>query len=293
MAIQSEITLSYEGQSAEQHQIDFYDASRALIGFQRSLALTTHLVLNDEIITQSPSLMGASILIRAPQEGSWQATALVVIAAAWSAGTVSKDSPIGNLISSVYDYIINAMLGFHVDYSKTLGLQYEKCRKAHPHIKILKEPRLDSLAEKCTSAFVDMHRPVIFSKTASTGTVLDSGNGGQQLGPDLDDATYDFINYNIRDDRQSIYCGSIAAYSSNAFSGRMYMPSERRLISFSLTENARTSSEIAIITRSLAINAQQNESHTERSKVYFSGYKITSKNGRLKKIVVIDVLKDV
>lgn len=48
--------LSFGGGITDRHQIDFYDVSQALIGFQRSLALTTHLVVNGEIITQSPSL---------------------------------------------------------------------------------------------------------------------------------------------------------------------------------------------------------------------------------------------
>ena len=53
------ISLSYSGLLADRSEIDFYDVSQALVGFQLSLALTTHLILNDEIIVQAPSLKGA------------------------------------------------------------------------------------------------------------------------------------------------------------------------------------------------------------------------------------------
>lgn len=51
-------TLSYEGNSADRHEIDLYDVSQALMGFQRSIALTTHLVLNDKIIQKPHILKG-------------------------------------------------------------------------------------------------------------------------------------------------------------------------------------------------------------------------------------------
>ena len=54
--------LSYEGNESDRQQIDLYDVSQALIGFQRSIALTTHLVINREVITQAPFLKGARIL---------------------------------------------------------------------------------------------------------------------------------------------------------------------------------------------------------------------------------------
>ncbi len=290
MGIVVEISLSYQGKDADNYGLDFYDASRALIGFQRSLALTTHLILNDEIITQSPSLKGATIIIRPPTEGSWKATALIVVGGLWYGGTVSKDTPIGNLISSAYDYMIDETLGFHVDYSKTLGIQLEEYEKSHPKAKTLSEHRFDSLAEKCTAAVIDMHRPIIFSETASSAKFLKFNDPNRQIGHNLDYKTYEYINYNIQDKNLAKYCGSVAAYSSNAFSGRIFMPSERRLVSFYLSENARTSNEVGKVITSLAINAQQKESHTKMSNICFMGYKVTSKGGRIKRIIVSGVV---
>jgi len=46
-----EFSLSFEGDRADRHELDFYDAAQAMLGFQRSLAITTHLVLNGKVIT--------------------------------------------------------------------------------------------------------------------------------------------------------------------------------------------------------------------------------------------------
>ncbi|GEM_PF-3603819 len=57
-----EITLSFDGASADDNVLDLYDGAQALVGFQRSLAITTHLIVNGEVITQAPSLKNAQIL---------------------------------------------------------------------------------------------------------------------------------------------------------------------------------------------------------------------------------------
>jgi hypothetical protein len=122
------ITLSFEGRDADDYEIDMYDAGQAMVGFHLSLALTIHLVLHDEIITQATSLRGARIFALPAQEGSWKTVAIVASTLA-AAGSITKDSPVGNLISSAYDYVIHETLGFHVDYTKSLGQQYEELKK--------------------------------------------------------------------------------------------------------------------------------------------------------------------
>ena len=53
MSIIAGYELSYSGEAAEEHQLDFYDVAQALIGFERSLALTTHFAINGKIIYPS------------------------------------------------------------------------------------------------------------------------------------------------------------------------------------------------------------------------------------------------
>jgi hypothetical protein len=93
--------LSYSGQLANDQLIDFYDISEALVGFQRSLALTTQVVLDGKVIIQAPALRGAKILALPPEPGSWKIKATIIVAAAglYHIGTVPRDTPLGNLIS--------------------------------------------------------------------------------------------------------------------------------------------------------------------------------------------------
>ena len=65
-------TIAFTGNDADENILDLYDISQALVGLQRSLALTTHLILNDEIITQSPALKGARIYSLPAEPGSWK-----------------------------------------------------------------------------------------------------------------------------------------------------------------------------------------------------------------------------
>ena len=89
-----EVELRYTGNLADHNRLDFYDASQALMGLQRSLAIFTHLALNGEVITQAPSLKGAQIITEAPREGSFRSKAWIVIGGMFAMGSVGKDSPV-------------------------------------------------------------------------------------------------------------------------------------------------------------------------------------------------------
>lgn len=140
-----EFTLSFAGSAAKTHQIDFYDVSQALIGFQRSLALTTHLVVNNQIITQAPSLKGARIFATVPEEGSWKWTAILTLlgTGAYNVLTADKETVLGNLVMSAYDYVISESLGFHVDFDKSLGQQFEELHGKDSPKEIRPESRFD------------------------------------------------------------------------------------------------------------------------------------------------------
>jgi hypothetical protein len=89
--------LSYLGADSDDHEIDLYDVSQALVGFQRSLAITTHLILNGEIITQAPALKGAKIFAFPSEEGSWKIKAGVLAIGAYHVTTAQNNTPLGHL----------------------------------------------------------------------------------------------------------------------------------------------------------------------------------------------------
>ena len=156
MVVRVEFTLSFNGAESDDHHIDLYDISQALIGFQRSLALTTHLVLNNKIITQSPALKGAKVFAVPAEEGSWNIKG-VVIASVISGGayqltTTPNNTPLGHLIFSAYDYLVKESLGFHVDYNKSLGKLYEEQIAEKADVPKIEQHKMDSLIEKCSTA---------------------------------------------------------------------------------------------------------------------------------------------
>jgi hypothetical protein len=145
-------TLKYDGADATAHNIEMYDVAQALSGFQRTLALTTHLILNGDVITQAPALTGAQIYALPPEEGSWQIVAAIV-GGLWVLGQAQQNSVLGHLATSAYDYVINESLGFHVDFTKTLGQQYEEAKKAKLNLPEVHQSKFDSVIEKCDSSF--------------------------------------------------------------------------------------------------------------------------------------------
>jgi hypothetical protein len=288
--------LTYSGLSANFQTIDLYDVAQALVGFQRSLALTTHLVLNGEIITQAPSLKGAHILAEPAEAGSWKTTAIVLTTLA----IAPKDSLVGNILYSVYDYVVSESLGVHANYDKTLGQLYEESHnrtKASDDTKGLpavKEHQIDSLIEKCTTAIEDIHRPLVRTETASVAMIsylppnAESAPTSKIVGRTLTAETYEYMHEFILGANPEIISGRISSYNSNTFKGRIYVQSEGRPVSFELTVEARLNSFIQLIVASLSANAVKK--HNDKwSVIYCSVLRITSRSGHLKSYKVIAV----
>ncbi len=285
--------LTFAGGKANGHSIDFYDAADALTGFQRSLALTTHLLLNGEIIVQAPALKGATIYLRAPEAGSWKAMAIVSMLAtgAHQIGTAPKDTIIGNLAISAYDYVISESLGFHVDFDKTLGKQYEELqegrRKKLP-VPAPSQSKMDSLIEKCEPSIREMHRPIFASKSAKTAVVEYNFKRSKQTSQSLTIETFEYIDVTTLDEVPSIFVGKVSSYNLNSFTGRLYTEIDRRPVPFVLHESARTTQNIGRITRSLDSNATRRLDGTADIRV--TAFRNTSVAGRLKNLVVTEVL---
>ncbi len=271
--------LSFVGNDADNGMLDFYDGARALAGFQRTLALTTHLIVNGEIITQAPALQGAQILFPTPEQGSWKSRAVVILGGAFALGSVGKDSPVGHIVTSAYDYVLSETMGFHPDYDKTLQHQY----KEHLEEKKITEGKIDSLIEKIEPSVADMHRPIIISKTATTGFVY--GNGGaSKIGPDLNPLTYDYVRQAIVSDEETEIVGYVSSYNLNTFKGRLFCITESRPIPFVLGNAAQTRSVVGVLTRSQHLNGQT--PFDNRALVKIKAQRVVSVTGRLKRLIV-------
>lgn len=291
---QIELELKYETTDLQQDAIGFYDVAQALIGFERSIALVTHFVLNNEVITQAPSLKGATILASPPEAGSWSIKATViggVLGASYMMGTAPKDTPIGHLISSAYDYVICETLGFHVDYDKTLLKQYNEFnQRSDEKIEPPDSGRLDSLAEKCEFAVSSMHRPIIKSQTATSGAISAALAGSKkEIGEQLTKITYTQM-HTIEEGTKSVrFIGKVSSFNINTGRGRIYLPDISRPVPFEITMPARSRETNTLLTENLNALAMQDQENSPFLEL--SGIPQNTRTGRLKNIKILKVSK--
>lgn len=291
MLTRVEFTLSFGGALADSRLIDMYDVSQALIGFQRSLALTTHLIINEQIITQAPALKGASVLALPPEDGSWKFTAIVFagLTGAYQLGTAPNNTPLGHLIFSAYDYVVKESLGFHVDYNKSLGQLYEENIEKEAEVPKIKEHQVDSLIEKCTTAITEIHRPIFKTKSAVNAKIVGNwGQGSTIVGGPMSIETYQYIHEVFVAEEPEVIAGRVSSYNSNTFKGRIYVAQEGRPVAFELSEECRANYPVQLIVASLSVNAVK-DYESEWSTVFCKVFRNTSRSGHLKSFSIIEV----
>lgn len=284
-------TISYSGNDTDENLIDLYDVSQALVGFQRSLALTTHLILNDEIITQSPALKGARIYSYPAETGSWKMTTIVIAtgAALFQIGTAQNTSPLGHLIYSLYDYVVSESLGVHVDLNKSLGTLYEEAQKKNQPIPKIRESQADSLLEKCSTAIREMHRPIYKNESAALGEISANFSGrNQPIHTTLTLDTYEFINETRTSEATEVFEGLVTSYNTNTYKGRIFIAEFGRPVSFELAQPIRTQNSARIITTSLR-NTAMKALDARGSNVHILALRNTSRSGHLKSISILNI----
>lgn len=281
------VTLSFEGALADKHRVDMYDVSQALIGFQRSLALTTHLVLNQEIITQAPALKGAEIHALPPHEGSWKFNAIIVLSGAYAVTTLDNTSPLGHLVFSLYDYVVSESLGVHVDLNKSLGQLYEEAQRDRQELPEIKQHQADSLIEKCSTAIHEMHRPIFKSRTAEWAHLNATiGGAGIPLRTPLNLDTWAYIHETRTSEAPKLFVGNVSSYNSNTFKGRIYVEEFGRPVTFELSKDLRDQRVVELVTTSLQVNALRMYREGE-GVLYFAAFLRTSRSGRLKGLLIV------
>jgi hypothetical protein len=295
LSIELELDLSFTGNLADKHRIDLYDAAHALLGFQRSLALTTHLVLNGEVITKAPFLNGAEILALPSEENGWRQKVLIAVGTALGAAAIApKDSLLGHFVYSAYDYVISETLGFHANYEKSLGEQYRQLQEsqrgsAMPHVE---QHSFDLLIEKCESAIQEMHRPIVGRHTAEVATVSASIRGQNVVvGKPFTKSSFEYVAATIIGKKPEKIAGTVSSYNLDTYKGRIFTTEEHRAVPFDVREAARDEKSVSHLANSLAISVRSRRPLVDEAMVYCVAYRKTSQAGRLKGYDIISVSK--
>lgn len=288
------VTLSYEGYEADDHLVDFYDVAKALEGFQRSLALTTHLVLNGEIITQAPSLRGASILAHPPEEGSWKFMA-TVLAGAYMLGTAPQDTVLGHLIFSAYDYVVSESLGVDVDFDKSLRRSFEEAHEAGHIPQPITEDRLDGVIEKAQVPLSNMHRPMIRSETARFAHLWGkSPHADFAITAKLTPETYDYLWSEEVAEYVQAFEGRVSSFNSNTRKGRIFIPALERTVPFELAGEAINPTALRSVGVSLLMDIEDFKGRSsgrrnDRGFLVVDAFPIKSRGGRIKQLQVVSI----
>lgn len=290
------LELSYHGGLAENHQLQFYDAAQALWGFERTITLTTHLLLNGKVITQSPSARGFHVLATPPEAGSWKMNAVIGLGTTIGAfGLAPPDTQFGWLAKSAVEYVIQEALGFTPDFDKTLGSQIRSYRGSTDLRSLpedLSQTRFDSVIEKCEGGLRAMHRPIVYSGSAEIAQIgYQIGGSYGRLGGYFDSATNDYISQTVTSEDIEEFCGSISSYNINTFRGRIYFPDQKRTVPFELSPEAQSIRSISRITESLRSNAiaERPRGSNGAPDICLMGFRNETSTGRLKKIYVTTI----
>lgn len=271
---QLDLTLSYTGGTTDNHFIDLYDLSRSLEGLHRSLALTTHYLLNDEIITHAPALKNAHIYAFPAEPGSFkQKIQLVASSAAVTALLLSPSNTfVGHVMYSAYDFVVKTTLGFHVDINEPLYKTYLK----HENLKREIHPsKLESIADKCDNSLKEMHRPIYRTKAAISLNIEPTSLPSDAPSIALSGATYDSLRKTQLSTDAEMYTGRVSLYSANTRKGRIYVEEEQRTIPFHIQKG--TYVHVPVLSESLDIYTKLHDSGATASKMGY--FKFMAKRG--------------
>ncbi len=189
------------------------------------------------------------------------------------------------MVRSAYDYVVKSTMGFHVDFDSTLGKQLEEARSAGAGLKPIRASQLDSATEKCEVAIRDMHRPIVFSETASEGHLL-AGSGPERelMSAPLTPASYYRIVEGVPATRRRSFDGRVSSYNINTFRGRIFLNDAGRPVPFEIATEGRTPETIRVITRSLALNARNRRD--DRGEIVIVGRPSITRTGRIASVLV-------
>lgn len=293
-----EFTLKYQGRLASaSNSVQLYDIAQALVGFERTISLTTHLLLNGEVLTQSPSAKGFQLYSVPFEQGSFASKAILTLGGGaltviTAAGVAPPNTAFGWLAKSAVEYVVEETLGFEPNFEESLGKQIEKYRARETNTKISKDltiGRFDSLIEKIEPGIKSIHRPIVKSGSAETAQIdYRIGSDGGILDGYFSPETFDYVDRTITSEDFDEYCGNISSYNTNTFRGRMYVPSQKRTIPFELSHEMRSLTIINLITNSLRSNGQRRAASlfSNDTDLCFEALRNESVNKRLKSLYV-------
>jgi hypothetical protein len=264
---EAEFRFIYKSEDGS-NSLDAYDASQALYGISRSLAILTHYTLHQRVIKQAPSLEGAKILIEPPRSGSFEFIVPII-----------TDPNVRSVAQSLTATILYDLA--KIVYRRLVG-KSETPSSAEIQTLARRRPGdLDALSDSINEDMVRIHRPLI-SDAKKYNIIV---NGGTVNIVELDRDTYDFSKTKVLSDNQEEFFGEVRSFNGSTVQGRFWIASEERTVGFSKNKTTRIS-DVARQILSWSLDEWVNE---REGYVFLRGYPLSSRTGLLKHVFMTGV----
>lgn len=247
--------------------VDAYEGGRALLGLARSFSITTHLFVNDQVITQATALKNAQILLRPIKEGSLEFPFEFLIPGI----DALRDGVYATIFWEFTKYALSRAVGAK---TPTISNQTKKIISE-------KAGALDAVIDRLEAPLKEAHRPI--GRGAENAIIIQGDNNIINLNT----RSQEHLETTVRDDVPAVWSGSIASFNANSGAGGLYVEDVERVIGFhpEIDGGFDNSTKQIIVENMLSYTRRRN------SKIHLRGYGERTNSGMLKRIAVTSVLK--
>jgi len=187
--------------------LDIYDASIALRGISRSLAIITHAFLHDgEVRHRADHVVGARIYVHPPMRGSYDQLVSVLISQ-----QSLVDLSVGVAGAAFWDVA-------KWTYGKVIGRDDQPTTPAGRRMAERIEPTMGELSDVLEQPVRDMHRPI--QEDPEIAMDLIRPRVGQIV--TFDSGTLDYISQVVADEDDILISGNVTRYNILSGYGRLY-----------------------------------------------------------------------
>jgi len=257
------IKLKFEHGDADNHHLDFYDASKSFNGFAKAIAITSHAFLNKgEIRIKGNSISGGRIFLEKSQSGSFEQFITIVY-----------ENPIysGLAASALWDaikYTWNKVLNNPEDASKTKTMERI-------------EPYFDDLELALETPMFDAHRVIHSDKKMTIDITSPNRKGNIKL----DNETLKSVEIQKLDKILTGIKGNVTRYSNISHIGRFFDDILECTIPFDTKDLSQSEKEI------LSWSLHESNGAHELGKVILKVLPTYSAKSKLKRYTIISVTK--
>lgn len=208
-----------------------YDVTKSLHGFCKAINISSHYLVNGNVIFQAPAVRGASLYIKPSREGSYEQLLDLWIQ--------YKDVIVLGVSTSitaavVYDFI-------KLTFRRSLGQKHQPETQEVSKLVSDAQGDLNALSEAMDGPLIEAHRTI----EKKQAPLIDIEAGGETVAV-LDAQSLDYVKTRIVSDRIEEIEVSVSSYNINSRKGRFYAPTLEQTIPFDPQKGSKFSFPSAI-----------------------------------------------